>query len=92
MPSMKPQRLQLRLQNCLQTILEIHEFMNEQTVHLDIAGQLETLKDLITHFQPEAMTEEDLERIETSTNHLLQELAKIFYLKKLGRIRPGFYH
>jgi hypothetical protein len=89
---MKAERLQLRLQNCLQTILEIHEFMNGQAVHLDIAQQLETLKDLITHFQPEAMTEADLERIEASTNHLLRELAKIFYLKKLGRMHPGSYH
>ena len=83
---------QLRLQNCLQTILEVHEFMGGQSIQLDIVQQLESLKDLITHFQPELLSEQDLRRIEESTNHLLNELGKIFHLKKLGMIHTGFYN
>ncbi|MEW6188401.1 MAG: hypothetical protein AB1585_22010 [Thermodesulfobacteriota bacterium] len=89
---MKPQQRQLRLQNCLQTILEVHEFMGGKAVNLEIAHQLQNLKELITHFQPEAITDQDLEKIEESTNHLLRELAKIFYIKKLGFLRQGYYH
>ncbi len=89
---MKADQRQLRLQNCLQTILEVHEFMGGQAIQLDIIHQLENLKDLITHFQPEHLSEQDLERIEQSTNHLLLELAKIFHIKKLGMIHPGYYH
>ncbi len=89
---MKTRQRHLRLQNCLQTILEIHDFMGGQATHLDIVHQLENLKELITHFQPEILSDQDLEKIEESTNHLLRELAKIFYLTKLGPIHPGYYH
>jgi hypothetical protein len=83
---------QVRLHNCIQTILEVHEFMGGQAIQLDIVQQLENLRDLITHFQPELLSERDLEKIEESTSHLLRELGKIFHLKKLGMIHPGYYH
>jgi hypothetical protein len=89
---MKAEQRQLRLQNCLQTILEIHEFMGGQAIQLDIINQLENLKDLIQHFKPDSLTEQDLGKIEESTNHLLRELGKIFHLKKLGMIHSGFHH
>jgi hypothetical protein len=90
--TIKTQQRQLRLQNCLQTILEVHEFMGGQAIQLDIVQQLESLRDLITHFQPDLLSEKDLGKIEESTNHLLQELAKIFNMKKLGMIHTGYYH
>jgi hypothetical protein len=89
---MKTQQRQLRLQNCLQTILEVHEFMGGHAIHLDIIHQLENLRELIAHFQPEFLSDQDLEKIEESTNLLLRELAKIFYLKKLGMLHSGYYH
>ena len=88
----KAHQRQIRLRNCLQTILEVHEFMGGQAIQLDIVQQLENLRDLITHFQPELLSEQDLEKIEESTSHLLRELGKIFHLKKLGMIHPGYYH
>lgn len=89
---MNMQQRQQRLQNCLQTILDIHEFMGGRAIQLDIIQQLENLRDLISHFQPDLLSEQDLGRIEESTNHLLQELAKIFPIKKLGLIHNGYYH
>jgi hypothetical protein len=89
---MNAQQRQLRLQNCLQTILEVHEFMGGEAIHLEIIRQLDNLKELIIHFQPEFLNDQDLEKIEDSTNLLLQELAKIFYLKKLGMLHRGTYH
>jgi hypothetical protein len=89
---MKTQQQQLRLHNCLQTILEVHEFMGGEAIHLDIIHQLEVLKELIAHFRPELLSDPDLEKIEESTNHLLRELAKIFYIKKLGMLHSGYYH
>jgi hypothetical protein len=88
----KIQRRHLRLKNCLQTILEIHEFMDNQAIQLDIVQQLKNLKELISHFQPELLSEKDLRKIEASTNHLLQELTKIFHIKKLGVIHTGYHH
>jgi hypothetical protein len=88
----KIQQRHLRLKNCLQTILEIHEFMDSQAIQLDIVQQLKNLKELISHFQPELLSEKDLKKIEDSTNHLLQELTKIFHIKKLGMIHPGYHH
>jgi hypothetical protein len=82
----------LRLQHCLDTILEVHEFMGGQMIQRDIIQQLEGLKDLINHFQIEVLTEPDLLRIENSTNTLLEELAKLFRLKNLGPIHSGRPH
>jgi hypothetical protein len=89
---MNIQQRQLRLQNCLQTILEVHDFMGGQAIQLDIIHQLENLKELITHFKSDLLSEEDLGRIEDSTNHLLLELGKIFQMKKMGMIYGGYYH
>jgi hypothetical protein len=83
-------RLQWRMQNCLHTILEVHEYMGGKTISPEIVRQLETLKGLIRQFLPAALTEQDLERIESSTNLLLGELSKIFKLKGLGQIHPGY--
>jgi hypothetical protein len=66
--------------------------MGGQAIQLDIINQLENLKDLISHFKPDLLSEEDLGRIEESTNHLLRELGKLFQVKKLGMIHNGFYH
>ena len=82
-------RLQWRMQNCLHTILEVHEYLGGKTISPEIVQQLETLKGLIHRFQPSSLTEEDLERIEDSTNLLLKELGKIFKLKGLGQIYLG---
>jgi hypothetical protein len=90
--NLKTQQRQYRLQNCLQTILEVHEFMGGQAIQLDIIQQLENLRDLINHFRPDLLSEQDLGKIEESTNHLLRELGKIFHLKKLGMIHTGYYH
>jgi hypothetical protein len=89
---MNIQQRQLRLQHCLQTILEVHEFMGGQAIHPDIIHQLDNLRELIAHFQPEFLSDQNLEKIEESTNHLLRELTKIFYVKKLGMLHNGYYH
>ncbi len=83
-------RLQWRMQHCLHTILEVHEYMGGKTISPEIVQQLETLKELIHQFLPSALTEQDLEKIEASTNLLLQELRKIFKLKGLGKICSGY--
>jgi hypothetical protein len=83
-------RLQWRMQHCLHTILEVHEYMGGKTISPEIVQQLETLKELIHQFLPSALTEQDLEKIEASTNLLLQELSKIFKLKGLGMICSGY--
>jgi hypothetical protein len=83
-------RLQWRMQHCLHTILEVHEYMGGKTISPEIVQQLETLKELIHQFLPSALTEQDLEKIEASTNLLLRELGKIFKLKGLGKICSGY--
>ncbi len=64
--------------------------MGGKTISPEIVQQLETLKELIHQFLPSALTEQDLEKIEASTNLLLRELAKIFKLKGLGKICSGY--
>ena len=83
-------RLQWRMQHCLHTILEVHEYLGGKTISPEIVVQLEILKELINQFLPSALTEQDIEKIEASTNLLLQELGKIFKLKGLGKICSGY--
>ena len=83
-------RLQWRIQNCLHTILEVHAHMGGKMISPEIIQQLEDLKDLIHRFEPTALTETNLRKIETSTNLLLQELAKVFRIKNLGPIHSGY--
>ena len=83
-------RLQWRMQNCLHTILEVHEHIGGKTISPEIIRQLETLKDLIHRCEPTALTERELRKIEASTNLLLQELAKVFRIKNLGPIHGGY--
>lgn len=64
--------------------------MGGKTISPEIVQQLETLKELIHQFLPSALTEQDLEKIEASTNLLLLELSKIFKLKGLGKICSGY--
>ena len=64
--------------------------MGGKTISPEIVQQLETLKGLIHQFLPSALTEQDLERIEASTNLLLRELGKLFKLKGLGQIHSGY--
>jgi len=78
------------MQHCLHTILEVHEYLGGKTISPEIVQQLETLKELIHQFLPPALNEQDLEKIEASTNLLLQELGKIFKLKGLGKICSGY--
>ncbi len=64
--------------------------MGGQTISPEIVQQLEILKELIHQFLPSALTEQDLEKIEASTNLLLGELGKVFKLKGLGKICSGY--
>ena len=85
-----PSRRQWRIQNCLHTILEVHEHLGGQTISPEIIQQLESLKGLIQRFKPTALTETDLRKIEASTNLLLQELVQVFRIKNLGPINGGY--
>lgn len=83
-------RLQWRIQNCLYTILEVHEHLGGNTISPEIIEQLEALKELIHRFEAAALTEADLRKIEASTNLLLRELAQVFRIKSLGPIHGGY--
>jgi len=64
--------------------------MGGKTISPEIVQQLELLRELIHQFLPSVLTEQDLEKIEASTNLLLQELGKLFKLKGLGQIYSGY--
>jgi hypothetical protein len=66
--------------------------MGGQAIHPDIIHPLDNLRELIAHFEPEFLSDQNLEKIEESTNHLLRELAKIFLIKKLGLLHSGYHY
>ena len=59
--------------------------MGGKTISPEIVQQLGTLKELIHQFLPSALTEQDLEKIEASTNLLLQELEQNIQTERPGK-------
>lgn len=85
-------RRQWRIQNCLHTILEVHEFMADRLVSPEVLEQMESLQDLLHHFHPSTLNERDLQHIEASTGRLLIELRNMFRTRGLRFIYSGYRH
>ena len=66
--------LQLRLKNCLQTILEMEPDMEDLPAQADFGPDMATLKSYISKVDEMDLVEEDVTRLEHATAHFLAEL------------------
>lgn len=70
--------LRLRLEACINTILDIHEFLENKGLHPQVKFQLNKLKTTVSLIDADLIEEADMDRIEEATNRLLKELRFVF--------------
>jgi hypothetical protein len=78
MPVYDRDLLRLRLEACVNTILDVHEFLENKGLHPQVKLQLNKLKTTVSLIDADLIEEADMERIEEATNRLLKELKFIF--------------
>lgn len=76
--------LRLRVDSCHSLIHDVSQRLEGEDVHPRIKDQLKRLDELLCLIDAAAMTDQDLQRIEDSTNQLMHELSLIFSHQELG--------
>ncbi len=66
--------LQLRLRNCLQTILDVESDIERYPLYDALKSEMETLKKYLTDVDNLELSEDDVERMERATTLFLNEL------------------
>ena len=66
--------LQIRLKNCLQTILDLEPDMDTLPARADFRPDMDTLKTYLARVEDMDLVEEDVQRLERATAHFLAEL------------------
>ncbi len=66
--------LQLRLRNCLQTIIELEPRMERLPVYVHFQDDIQVLKNCLTEIDHMQLNEDEVLRLEKATTTFLQEL------------------
>lgn len=66
--------LQIRLKNCLQTILELEPDMAQLSLRVNFQQEIDTLKGYLSEIDQMNLSEEDVLRLERATALFLDEL------------------
>ena len=82
----------LRLEICIITLLDIHEFLESKGIHPQISIQFEKLKKSVSLLDASLIREADLQKIEDATNRLLQELSFAFNEDEAGALYESEIH
>lgn len=77
----KDKNLYMRVRNCLQTILDLREELDDKYIGAAFTPELDTLNNILEHLEECVASEADVERIEGATNRFLRELSEV--LQKL---------
>ncbi len=68
------QNLRFRLNNCLETILELEQELEKLDLSRNFVAELEVLKGFMSKMEKIQVSEDEVERIESATGNFLQEL------------------
>ena len=71
---MESRQLQIRLRNCLQTILELETDLERLHVDDFVLKEFQLLKSFLSRVDDVRLDEADVRRIETATENFLKEL------------------
>lgn len=71
------QTLRLRLQNCLQTILDIRDSLDSIPFGFSFVPELGSLEQLLAKLDEVPLSEAEVRRIELATDHFLYELKQL---------------
>ncbi len=64
----------IRLNNCLETILELEHELEKLDLNRNFLEELDVLKDFMQKVEKVQINEDDVQRIETATGSFLKEL------------------
>lgn len=78
--------LQIRLKNCLQTILELEPDLDQLPVRGDFQADMDRLKKYLDRVEDMELGEEDVLRLESTTAHFLAELRQTMRHTKQGSV------
>ncbi len=67
--------LQIRLRNCLQTILDLEPDMEKYSLYENFKKEMTALKDYLKDVDNISLCEADVHRLEQATSFFLQELT-----------------
>ena len=73
--------LRVRVESCVKIILDLNRQLGEGKIKPEIIEQFERLKDSLDYVTDDTVDEEDIDRIEEATNHLLAEV-RVAYAEK----------
>jgi len=78
--------LRVRVESCVNTILELNDRLGEGKIKPEIIQQFERLKESLRYVTDDSVDEKDIDRIEEATNQLLAEI-KVTYGGQAATIR-----
>ena len=76
----------LRVFSCQQVIKDVSRRLSREEMNPRLIAQLNRLQELLALVDYQAVSENELGRLEISTNQLLQELSGLFHRKQLGSL------
>ena len=79
-------KYRLRVENCIGTIIDVHETISAEYENLEFLSVFEGLKQAVRDMDMSLVREGDIWMVEQATNALLQEFRDIFEVGKFGPI------
>ncbi len=87
-----PRHVRLRLESCVNTILELNDKLGEGKIKSEVIRQFVRLRETITHLNDDAVAEEDINKIEQATNDLLAEIQMAYREAREVQLGPKDCH
>lgn len=82
----------MRVESCVNTILDLNRQLGEGKIKPEIIEQFERLKESLRYVTDETVDEKDINRIEDATNQLLAEIKMTFGEDQLRSLHEGQPH
>jgi len=87
-----PKHLRMRVESCVNTILDLNQRLGEGKIKPEIIEQFERLKESLRYVTDDTVDEKDINRIEEATNQLLAEIKMSFEEDLLMSLHEGRAH
>lgn len=88
----RSRHLRLRVESCVNTILDLNQRMGEGKIKPEIVQQFERLKESLPYVTDDSVDEKDIDQIEEATNQLLSELRVIYGTDNVKTLYEGQAH
>jgi hypothetical protein len=88
----KSKHLRLRIESCVETILNLNSKLGTGTIKPEVVKQFEKLRDSLQFVTDETVDEKDINRIENATNQLLKEIGTSWKEEQTTGLSPDRLH